>query len=69
MGNIGILILGAVLIIAVLFIGYKMDTAAEKAPKMKAPKKQKAQKNKTKVKEMLGIINYMINKGGIKIPE
>lgn len=51
MGNIGILILGAVLIIAVLFIGYKMDIAAEKAPKMKAPKKQKAQKNKTKVKE------------------
>ena len=26
-------------------------------------------KNKTKVKEMLGIINYMINKGGVKIPE
>lgn len=51
MGNIGILILGAVLIIAVLFIGYKMDTAAEKAPKMKAPKKPKAKKMKTKAKE------------------
>lgn len=51
MGNIGILILGAVLIVGVLFIGYKMDTAAEKAPKMKAPKKPKAQKKKVKVKE------------------
>lgn len=51
MGNIGILILGAVLIIAVLFIGYKMDTAAEKAPKMRAPKKPKAPKKKVKVKE------------------
>ena len=52
MGNIGTLALGALLIIGVLFIGYKMDTASERVPKKKAPKAPKAPKKpKTKIKE------------------
>lgn len=53
MGNIGTLALGALLIIGVLFIGYKMDTAPEKAPTKKAPKAPKTPKKPktSKIKE------------------
>ena len=50
MGNIGTLALGALLILGVLFIGYKMDTASEKAPVRKKQQVPKTQK-KSKVKE------------------
>lgn len=46
MGNIGILAIGIVLIVAVLFIGYKMDTAPDKAPVRKTPKPVKDKKSK-----------------------
>ncbi len=46
MGNIGILAIGGLLIFAVLFIGYKMDTAqsasARKSDKAVNTKKSKA---------------------------
>jgi len=47
MGKLGILAVGAILIIGVLFIGYKMDNATPKSPARKTPK---APKKKTKVK-------------------
>lgn len=47
MGKLGILAVGAILIIGVLFIGYKMDNVEPKSPARKAPK---APKKKTKVK-------------------
>lgn len=47
MGKLGILAVGAILIIGVLFIGYKMDNATPKSPARRAPK---APKKKTKVK-------------------
>lgn len=52
MENLGTLALGALLIIGVLFIGYKMDTASERVSTKKAPKMPKVpKKQKVKVKE------------------
>lgn len=42
MGNIGILAIGIVLIVAVLFIGYKMDTAPDKVQARKLDKDRKS---------------------------
>lgn len=41
MGNLGTLALGALLIIGVLFIGYKMDTSSQKSYKSKVSKRKK----------------------------
>lgn len=51
MGNIGILAIGVLLIIAVLFIGYKMDTASDSTQARKAAKSVKDKKTKLKQKQ------------------
>lgn len=51
MGNIGILAIGVLLIIAVLFIGYKMDTASDSTQARKAAKAVKDKKAKLKQKQ------------------
>lgn len=51
MGNIGILAIGVLLIIAVLFIGYKMDTASDSTQARKAAKAVKDKKTKLKQKQ------------------
>ena len=51
MGNIGILAIGVVLIVAVLFIGYKMDTASDSTHARKAAKAVKDKKSKLKQKQ------------------